>query len=219
MKALAVLGAIALMLATPAFAGIVFSNPPDYVEGDCSFSTTCAAEAGRGDDFGAQEFTLSAAEVLTGASFTDVAEFDSTQPSAANWIFLAADGAGGLPGTVLFQGSGAPITARVTLDADSGGVEEDFALPSVALGAGTYYFAIQAVSSDFSTYLALGQLGAGAAETHDGGATWVYGYGEDDQPSVAVSLSNGGAAVPEPASWMLMLAGFGLLGGAIRKRR
>jgi len=28
-----------------------------------------------------------------------------------------------------------------------------------------------------------------------------------------------GASVPEPASWALMIAGFGLAGGALRRRR
>jgi PEP-CTERM motif len=34
-----------------------------------------------------------------------------------------------------------------------------------------------------------------------------------------IGTSNAVAAVPEPASWMMMLAGFGLVGGAIRRKR
>jgi hypothetical protein len=33
------------------------------------------------------------------------------------------------------------------------------------------------------------------------------------------SLTPGGGSVPAPASWALMLGGFGLVGGAIRHRR
>ena len=42
-----------------------------------------------------------------------------------------------------------------------------------------------------------------------GGYNWIYGVGE---------LSyNGG--VPEPAAWAMMLAGFGLVGAAMRRRQ
>jgi hypothetical protein len=33
------------------------------------------------------------------------------------------------------------------------------------------------------------------------------------------SLTFSAAAVPEPSSWMMMLVGFGILGGALRYRR
>jgi hypothetical protein len=32
-------------------------------------------------------------------------------------------------------------------------------------------------------------------------------------------LSSGGGAVPEPATWAMMIAGFGLVGGALRRRK
>lgn len=57
---------------------------------------------------------------------------------------------------------------------------------------------------------------------------WVYGYGGDATTGVAGMSFDGGPvsrltvstppAVPEPASWAMMLAGFGLVGGAIRRR-
>lgn len=32
------------------------------------------------------------------------------------------------------------------------------------------------------------------------------------------SLGVGGPVIPEPASWMMMIAGFGLVGGMVRRR-
>jgi hypothetical protein len=128
-------------------------------------------------------------------------------------MFLTADGSTGLPGTLLFSGSGAPITSRTSLGA--GYVQAYFGLPSVTLGPGSYYFAVQAISSEFRTYLAEGTLTSGSAETHDGGASWGQLY--EGLPSVAVSLSDSG--VPEPASWALLLTGLAVLGPALRRAR
>ncbi len=43
-------------------------------------------------------------------------------------------------------------------------------------------------------------------------------YAERDWNSGLSEVQFAGAAVPEPASWALMIAGFGLAGGAIRRR-
>ncbi|WP_156255497.1 PEPxxWA-CTERM sorting domain-containing protein [Sandarakinorhabdus oryzae] len=59
----------------------------------------------------------------------------------------------------------------------------------------------------------------------------TYQLGWSDLKSISFSLLQGGGeylafdnlvyttGVPEPASWMLLLAGFGLAGGALRRRR
>jgi len=49
----------------------------------------------------------------------------------------------------------------------------------------------------------------------DGGTYWTQG--ENLNFGVRVDAASG--AVPEPASWALMLGGFGLVGGAMRSRR
>jgi hypothetical protein len=65
---------------------------------------------------------------------------------------------------------------------------------TVALTAGTSYFAVVSgfENDDFGTY-SLSITGPGGVVT-------------------------GGGGVPEPASWALMIAGFGLVGGAMRTR-
>ena len=85
---------------------------------------------------------------------------------------------------------------------------------TVALGPGTYYLAIQAISPTIDTYLSLGAIG-GAAETHDGGTTWSPWY--EGLAGVAVDIY-GSTGVPEPAAWTMMLVGFAGVGFALRRR-
>jgi hypothetical protein len=44
-------------------------------------------------------------------------------------------------------------------------------------------------------------------------------WGDNDSGLDHVRITNAQAAVPEPASWAMMLGGFGLVGGAMRSRR
>ncbi|HLZ83387.1 MAG TPA: PEPxxWA-CTERM sorting domain-containing protein [Caulobacteraceae bacterium] len=212
---------VALGMAGAASAGIVTDyNNPIVINGvaDCSFSTACAAGAGRGDEYVAQEFTLASAAVITGASFS---EYDfGTTPTDANWGFIMNDGAGGLPGTILAAGTDT-ITSSVSLGTFGGeNVDQNFfGVGPVALAAGTYYFALQAISSVPSTYLGQGANMTGAAESNDGGVTWAFGYengvGGAQLGGVAVGLYT---LVPEPGAWVLMLVGVGAVGAALRRR-
>jgi len=203
----------ALGLAGVAKAGIVYSNPFSGQNADCSFSTTCAAQAGRGDDFAAQEFTLTQARVITGGSFTEVDL--GTGPTDVNWGFILADGTGGLPGTILASGTDTISSVNALGSAFGANLNQEvFSLGTVALGPGTYYFAIQGVSPVFTTYLGFGQAASGAAETHDGGSTWASGY--EGANSIAVQLTD--ASVPEPATWAMMLVGIGGIGAVMRRR-
>ena len=211
--------AAAVGFAGAAGAGTVYDNPynaaADY--GDCSFSTTCAAEAGRGDDYAAQMFTLTTAKVITMASFT---ELDlGTQPTDVNWGFLQNDGAGGLPGTILAAGTDS-VSSVTSLGTDNSGFYDVnkvfFNLGTVALGPGTYYFAIQGDSSVFENFLSTGLDETGAAETMDGGGTWAPGY--EGIGGVAVGLYDASTTVPEPATWAMMIMGVAGVGFAMRRQ-
>jgi hypothetical protein len=222
-RVMSVAAAAALGLAASASANTLFSNPFLTGNADCSFSTTCAADVGRGDYFAAQLFTLSAAAVITSADFVEIDA--GVTPTDVNWGFIVADGPGGLPGTILAAGTD-------TLSAMGAGIDPTFGLNitvmswdvgTVALGPGSYYLAIQAISPAFATYLNQGVATSGAAASADGGVTWAPGYacvlGGGCLSSVAVDLFGTGGGVPEPATWALMLAGFAGLGAAVRRRR
>jgi hypothetical protein len=53
------------------------------------------------------------------------------------------------------------------------------------------------------------------------GKTWIVEYDPDDYEPVgpAIGIEDYHASVPEPASWAMMIAGFGLMGAAQRGRR
>jgi hypothetical protein len=199
-----VAGLAAVLMSSTAFAGAIFSNSYAYnLRGDCSFATDCADEASRGDDFAAQEFTIS--ELDSGFTPTDV-----------RWRFIQADGAGGLPGTIVAVGTDALSGQSIGTESGWNLSRMSWNVGTVTLQPGTYYLAFQGVSYELQTYLGEGVLPSGAAETQDGGLTWTAGYGELSYPSVAFDIY--GATVPEPGTWVLMIVGLAATGALGRRR-
>ena len=219
MKALILLAAGAALTSSGAFAGVVFSNPL-MTSGvyDCSFSTTCASTFSVGDDFAAQEFTLKdSLTVITAADFTEL-DYGTT-PTDVNWAIIKANGPGGLPGTIM--ASGTDVLSAASVGSLGGRLNLSllsWSTGTVALARGAYYLAIQAISPVVATYLGQGQATSGAAETHNGGATWGANYGALSVPSVAVDLYGTVAAVPEPSTWAMFTLGAGFVGAALRRR-
>ena len=63
-----------------------------------------------------------------------------------------------------------------------------------------------------------GMRWTGTVTSYDGFTTRTY-----DDPNLLIGANSatltGGPAVPEPASWAMMVGGFGLVGGALRRRK
>lgn len=232
-SAVAIALAIAIATTTSASATVLYDNPYDesIQIGACDWNTACGTGSAIspdgffGNDFAAQQFSLAGTATITDASATELA--DDNFLDAINWAFYKTDGVGGLPGTEVAGGSSFLSSNVIGFD-DFGDalVEDDFSVGSVTLMPGAYYFAVQGVSADptqVDNYLTQGVQARGAAETMDGGATWVANYASDPRSgyisSVAVSLFGDIAAVPEPSTWVMMIGGFGCVGSTMRRRK
>lgn len=201
--------------AVPASAATIIDNPLNGADGSCVFATTCGAAEGASNPFAAQSFTLAGATMLSGASLTTYLK-DIGRPFAINWRILSA-AVEGLPGTIVAQGSSAPLDqAYLGEQFGLSIVRSGFDVAGTTLAGGSYYLALQAATDVTDVYLATAD-GSGAAYTADGGS-WAPGYATGS--AIAVSLSGESlAAVPEPATWGMMIVGFGLASASIRRRR
>jgi len=196
---------LALSLAGASRAAVIFDNGPAIGGG---FEATESLVA---DDFRFDDTTT-----VGGAGVFMDGQIDHWTGGFQYSIYSVVNGA---PGTVLTSGD---VT---TQPVDQGPVDTqeiflfqfDFVTPFVAQAGQSYYLAIHA-RSDFRDNDGIfwaftnlnGSLGTQFQQNGQGDFIPVGG-------DMAFFLT--GAAVPEPASWALMLGGFGLAGAGLRARR
>jgi hypothetical protein len=199
------------------------------------FSTFAAVSALALSAFGtAHALTITPAVEYTGSSslndnrpFTLGFKFTLSAPTAVTALGYWAPGSAGSHQVGIWDNSGNLLTSTAVSGTDL--LVGHFvwkAISSLTLGAGTYTIGGEYSGGPFQSYATgvttISQLSWVTAEQKYGTGlnfpTNSYnGYGQNG--IMNVDFSTGPSAVPEPASWALMLIGVGGLGGALRARR
>ena len=150
-------------------------------------------------------FDLAQSSTLTGVTF-DSWNDPGQVATSVDWAIL--DGSPQFGGSTLLSGTGA-LSAVLTGDHPYGYdiYTYSFSLASLALSAGTYWLSLANAQGAYATYW----------EVSNGGS---LAYHSSLGPIQSESFQIlGGAGVPEPAGWALMLTGFLGAGGALRSNR
>lgn len=211
--------AATLFSATSANAATLFSIAPDLTasqSGNCTYNTSCQFS----DNYAAQLFTLDASSTVTNFGFNAFL-FGGPFGTAVNYRVLTAT-ALNTPGALITAGTVALANAAGPRGAQFRTTNYSFNVAPLSLTAGNYFLAFQNVTDNITDFLSQGVGSSGAFLSSDNGATFTPTY--QGIPSVAISVGDTVAAapvagaVPEPATWAMMIAGFGLVGGAMRRR-
>lgn len=139
------------------------------------------------------------ARTVTGTSFVDTYTFDTV-------------------GAQTFSGTFS--TQRLRVPAGTGPVVSDLDFVSVVLD-GIYFFDIPTAGTDIFEQARIASTNL-AAGSHSLVVTYNISAADANNAAAYSGLLNLGAtagAVPEPATWAMMMAGFGIVGMGLRRRR
>ena len=200
LKSAAVLALVAA--AVPADAAPLYTNagPTGPVETPNVFGFSAASAGGNG----ALNFTIDGYNSLDGVNFYED-DFTFSLNGAAI-LQLSYDLGGGGDNVIFTNTSGAVVSSRYD---DGGHWAIDVSIASLALLAGNndFLFSYASPSGD-----ALGGLGGHAGAQGLGDEAWGLS-------NISLTGSPATGAVPEPASWALMIGGFAAAGGVMRRRK
>lgn len=174
----------------------------------------------------AEDFSLGSGSTLTGVTFWALYGAAGYQGSV-NWQIYGNNA--GVPGSVLFSGLVTPTTTTYPAAACCGyttGIQLDFALPSIDLGAGTYWLGLHngplgtTARNDFY-WASTNTNSTSTAEENDvpySDNSW-FNNGVEHAFQLSGSVDNA-SVTPEPATMALMATGLvGLTGGGMFRRR
>ncbi len=184
---------------------------------------------------GALAFAFTA--VPASASITIGSPCTSVLQADGGCVFNGNDGPPSADATIMsvYNASGkagAPIALNRILKYDVSQGESEFGGSVTLPGFGTITFAADGKSGtwdlpgfliDFVSVKGGTQFKLTKLTTAGSSGTWAttgLTVGRGDQPALShIIFYGGGGVIPEPATWAMMIAGFGLVGGALRRRR
>jgi len=152
---------------------------------------------------------------------------DPTGPKSASMDLVTSDTLNSIGGYDILSASGT-IDGAAVLGLKLNPTQPNFSADGVFIYNNVIYptgapidpygFVVNTAGGEFNFGYDGNQSGGFFAILADG-STHVNSHG-DVVPNYRVTVGSGSlAAVPEPASWAMMLAGFGLAGAAMRRRR
>ena len=212
MKFIAASATAALAFASPAFAATVYDNGTPTTSGGNEATAWVQTE-----DFSfATATTLGGAGVYIGG-FGDISAYDGA------FQYYLFDDAGGNPGTILQTASVTPTITTSGFNSFSGSAylfAFDFSSAFTAAAGATYHLGIHASGpGDYNRdeiYWLTTALNATQTGIESEGGTFNNFINNNNEHSFY--LTDAAAAVPETATWAMMLAGFGMVGFAMRRR-
>ncbi|WP_298668843.1 PEPxxWA-CTERM sorting domain-containing protein [uncultured Sphingomonas sp.] len=202
MKNRLLITAAALTLAMPAAASAatLFQSLPDLTVAPAT-NAWCSSCGGSYQVF--DTFSLGSASTLNSITFAVQANYNYPTATTVSFHTLS----GGLPGSTIASYTFNPSAfVSATLTGNNTALIT-VALPGLALGAGSY---------DVSFYSPTNLGVPGYAKA--GGQLYQAGAGFHADQVAAFSISGLAGAVPEPATWALMILGFGAIGGVLRRK-
>jgi hypothetical protein len=154
----------------------------------------------------ADSFVLSSAATVNGLDFTTWTF--GVNLTGVDWGIYDADPFSG--GTLLAGGTASPTTTFLFTNGFGYDISDQLlALTPTALTAGTYWIELSNATPGGESIFWDESDGPSAAEQTGTGPTGSHDF----------RILGTTGAVPEPANWAMMIAGFGLIGGALRSRR
>lgn len=172
----------------------------------------------------AEDFSFGTSTDLSGAGVY-LAGFDGIGNYDGGFQYYVFSDAGGIPGGLIQSGDVTPTITDTGSPWDFGGniflFEFDFTSTITAAAGVTYYLGIHASGlGDFNRddiYWVNALENGTAFGVESAGGTFDNWSGNGVEHAFFLSGADD-AVVPEPATWALMIAGFGLVGGAMRRR-
>jgi len=207
-RILALLGvSAAILAAAPVAAQVVYDNGP--INGTISGWTIWNFQ------YVTDSFTLTQTTTITGFTFGGW--------TSAGGQITALDYGFGSSAYGVVTGNTA-VTAGGVVATPFGGAYDvrnyTGSVAPITLGAGTYYFTLTNATTTDNNY-AYWDINNGPSTMEANGIPGdnVYGPTSSDAFTLLGSTAVVQPSVPEPASWALMVAGFGMVGGAMRARK